>query len=136
MRAKRRDPVDEDLHAARVPARQMMLSLTIPFSVYRRSSMSAARIGSLTQFAMMDVLVRLKGEAQAHGGDVVLVLGNHDVENAIDHHGTGSEQMADFFCNAYAPAVQDDGKASTASLAAWPASPRSTGPRCCRGWRP
>ena len=68
-----------------------------------------------TQFAMMDVLVRLKGEAQAHGGDVVLVLGNHDVENAIDHHGTGSEQMADFFCNAYAPAVQDDGKASTAS---------------------
>ena len=63
-----------------------------------------------TQFAMMDVLVRLKGEAQAHGGDVVLVLGNHDVENAIDHHGTGSEQMADFFCNAYAPAVQDDGE--------------------------
>ena len=62
-----------------------------------------------TQFAMMDVLVRLKGEAQAHGGDVVLILGNHDVENAIDHRGTGSEEMADFFCNMHAPAVQDDG---------------------------
>ena len=62
-----------------------------------------------TQFAMMDVLVRLKGEAQAHGGDVVLILGNHDVENAIDHRGTGSEQMAEFFCNMHAPYVQNAG---------------------------
>ena len=40
----------------------------------------------------------------------MLILGSLDVENAIDHRCTGrKEQMADFFCNMHAPAVQDDG---------------------------
>ena len=34
------------------------------------------------------------------------------------------------------PPSRTMGKASTASAAARPASPRRTGPRCCRGWRP
>ena len=62
-----------------------------------------------TQFAMLDLLVRLKGEARRHGGDVVLVLGNHDVANAMDHRGTGREGVAQMFCKAYAAQVQDAG---------------------------
>lgn len=53
-----------------------------------------------TQFQILDVLVDLKQQARSRGGDVLLCLGNHEVENI------SSFQVSDYFCKNYAPAVQ------------------------------
>ena len=53
-----------------------------------------------TQYQMLDLLFHLKQQARASGGDVLLCLGNHEVENI------SSFQVSDYFCKNYAPAVQ------------------------------
>lgn len=57
-----------------------------------------------TQYQMMQLIVHLKQQARAQSGDVVWVLGNHDVSNAIELH--------DLDCRNYAPRAQsmEDGR--------------------------